>query len=166
MIAGRLKRPVAFQQRGVEFIGAFDGRAQHRRTNAVKRAPPGIQHQQPLGGEDPGIERRKSLGESMARLIGRGQRLRGFGIAKQLGCRVDESRNRIVQRDGAYGTGRRGRTCVLQLAQLTVGGKGDVVDLCKVVIFSGQPENGGVRTTGLCGLAGTSQRSGRFEGRE
>jgi len=41
-----------------------------------------------------------------------------------------------------------------------------VVDLGKVVVFGGQPEDGGVRLAGCRRLARSSQRGGRLEGRE
>ena len=43
-------------------------------------------------------------------------------------------------------------------------GKDDVVDLGKVVVFGGQPEDGGVGMACRRGLAGAGQRSGRLEG--
>ena len=85
---------VPLRQRSVQFVGALQRRAQHRRAHAVKSAPARIQHQQPLRGKDLGIKLREGLGQGAARLVGRGQRIHGIGLAQQLPCLIQQRGNR------------------------------------------------------------------------
>ena len=47
--------------------------------------------------------------------------------------------------------------------QLAAGGKGDMIDLGEIVIFAGEPEDGGVGMACDSGLARAGDRRGGFE---
>ena len=64
------------------------------------------------------------------------------------------------------GRGVLGRCRIDKLAQFAPRRKGDMIDLCEVVIFARQPEDGDVRTSRRRRLAGARQRRRCFEGRK
>ncbi len=166
MIAGRFERSIALHERGVQLVGAFQSRAQDWRADAVKGAAACIQHQQPLRSEDPGIKLRKGLGEGASRLVGRGQRLHRVGSSEQFVRLIDQRLNRVVQHQAAHRLRGLGSRRILQPAQFAARRKDDVVDLGKVMVFGGQPEDGGVRPARYRRLARAGQRGSRLEGRE
>ena len=147
MIAGSLQLAIAFEQCSVQFVGAFNTRAQHRRAQAVNLAPARIQNQQSLRGKNLRVEIGKCLGQGAARLVSSGQCLHCIGRAEQFACAIDERDNPLVQHLAAYGPPDRGlfHLRILQFFQRPSGRKRDVVDLVEVVVFSSQPEDGGVR---------------------
>ena len=81
----------------MELVGAFDGRAQHGRAEAMEVAAASVDDEQALRGEDPGVEIGEGLGEGAAGLVGGGESIGGFGGAEQLGGALDERRDRVVE---------------------------------------------------------------------
>jgi hypothetical protein len=165
VITGGFQSLVPFDQRLMQFVGAFQSRREHRRAHAVPRAFLGIQNQQPLRGKGLGIELLEGQGEGAPRLPGSGQCFGGFGVAEQFLCLADQRGDCFVENDAAHGPRHCGCLGISKRAQLFAGGEGDVVDLGKVVVFGGQPEDGGVRTACRCGLTCAGHGCCRLEGR-
>ncbi len=141
VIAGRFEGSVAFEQRGVKFIGPLQRRAQHRRTHAMEIAPFRIENQQALRGKNLGVELGESLREGAARLVGGGQCVHGVGGAEQFPCLIDEWSDRLVEHHAAHGHRDRRRRFVDKFLQLAARRKRDVIDLGEVVVFGREPEN-------------------------
>ena len=97
VIAGGFESLAAFGERGVELVGALDGRAQHGRAEAMEVAAGGVDDEKALGGEDLRVEIGESLREGAAGLVGGGEGIGGFGGAEQLGGALDKRRDGVVE---------------------------------------------------------------------
>ena len=87
MIAGGFERLAALHQRGMEFVGALNGRAQHRRAQPVELAAAGVDNQQSLRRKNLRVKIRKRLRKSAPRRVGRNQRVRRVRRPENL-CRA------------------------------------------------------------------------------
>ena len=72
MITGSIEGLAAFGECGIEFVGTFQSRAQHRSAEAVKVAAGGVDDEQTLRGEDCCVELGEGLGKGAAGLVGSG----------------------------------------------------------------------------------------------
>ena len=168
VVAGGFKLAVAVEKSRVQFVGAFDARAQHRGAQAMEVAAACVKNKQALGGEDAGVEIGEGLGEGAAGPVGGDQRIGCVGGAQQLKRAVDEGRDAFVDGDAAdpaRGCGLAGLR-VFEFFQRLSRGKADVIDLGEVVVFSRQPKDGGVGMAGCRGLSGAGDCGGCLEGDE
>ena len=78
-------------------------------------------------------------------------------------ARSTKRRDGFVEDDAAGGNCGLGSLCVGERGQLAAGGKGDVIDLGEIVIFAGEPEDGGVGMACSSGLARAGDGGGGFE---
>ena len=166
MVTGGFKRLATLGEGGVKFVGALDGGAQDRRSEAVELAAARVGDEKALGGESSRVEIGERLSEGAAGLVSGGESIGRFGWAEDLGGAVYERQDGIVEHHAAGGKGGFGRFAVGKLSQLAAGGKRDVIDLGEIVVLAGEPENGGMRMTCSGGLAGASNGGCGFERRE
>jgi len=97
----------------------------------------GVENEQPRAvrrvGDRPGGGRRKR----MAGLVCGGEPVHGVGVAEEIKGAIKQRRDRLIENDPAHGDGRFRRARVAQPDKLAPVRKGDVIDLGKVVIFTG-----------------------------
>ena len=163
MIAGGFESVAAFGECGVKLVGALDGGAEDGRAEAMEVAAGGVNDEKALRGEDCGVEIAEGLGEGAAGFVGGDERVGRIGWAEELGGAFDEGRDGFVEDDAAGGNCGLGSLWVGERGQFAAGGKGDVIDFGEIVIFAGEPEDGGVGMACGSGLARASDCRGGFE---
>ena len=158
VIAGGFEGLAAFGEGGVKLVGALDGGAEDRRAEAMEIAACSVDDEKALRGEDCGVEIAEGLREGAAGFVGGDECVGRFGWAEELGGALDERRDGFVENDAAGGDCGFGSLAVGERGQFAAGGKGDVIDLGEIVIFTGKPEDGGVGMA--CGSGFARARNG------
>ena len=123
VIAGGLESLAALDQRGMELIGAFDSRAQHRRAQAVEISAGGIDNQQPLRRKNLCVKLRERPRQKCGRACRPRRGRPSHPRAEQFRRPLGERRDRLVEDDPARGQGGCGLRIVGQRRQLAAGGK-------------------------------------------
>src|SRR3954451_2236914 len=126
----------------------------------------GIQNQQSLRREYLGIEISECLRESSAGFVRLAQRVHCVRRAQQFPRLLDERIDGLIEHDRANRPRSVGRLGVDQLAQFAARWKGDVIYFGEIVVFTGEPEDGGMGMPRGCGLARSGYGGSGFEWRE
>ena len=163
MIARGFETLAAFGECGVKFIGTLDRGAEDGRAKAMEFAAGGVDDEKALRGKDRSVKIAEGLREVAAGFVSSHESVGRFGRAKKFGGAFDKGRDGFVKNDTTGGDCGIGSLAVGERGQLATGRKGDVIDLGEIVIFTGEPEDGGVGMACGSRLACARNGGGSFE---
>ena len=144
VVAGFGQGAIAVEERGVELVGLLDGGEEDGSAEAVNFGRGGIEGEQALGGEGFGIEIGECLGEGASGAVGGLEGFEGVGPAEELAGLVEERGDGVIKDDAADGDCGGWGAAVSEFFELAATGKDYVIDFREIVVFGGQPEDGGV----------------------